>query len=236
MNPIEYLKHQGFKVTSDPNLYQSKIFGLRNYSLNGINYDNYCQGYHRAYDLVKSDGAKIPAVMSGVVVAGTKVNGNFGTTVVIANKTLNRQVIYGHLKTNLEVKVGQKITVGETIGFQGNTNYYNQPMASHLHIQFQKYAYLKEHDFVCTGIDCKDLNVMKDNIKGIFVSSAEINKRTKMTKKSPSIGRVPIGFTEKFNRITEKEGYYWLEVAKGKEKYYIAIGDNKNIWGKIKML
>lgn len=236
MNPIEYLKQQGFKVTSNPNQYASRVFGLRNYTLNGYNYDSYCGGYHCAYDLVKSDGAKIPAVMSGVVVAGTRVKGNFGATIVVANKKLNRQVIYGHLKENICVKIGDHVSVGDTIGFQGNTNYYGVNMASHLHIQFQKYGYLKERDFVCNGIDCKDMNILKDKIQGTFISSATINMRKGMSVKSERIGSVHIGFEMKFKKIEYKEGHYWIEGTRGKDKFYIAIGNAHSIWGKIKML
>ena len=41
MDPITYLISQGFKVTSDPGRYKSGIWGLRNYTVNGYNYDNY---------------------------------------------------------------------------------------------------------------------------------------------------------------------------------------------------
>ncbi|CAD2073224.1 M23 family metallopeptidase [Phocicoccus pinnipedialis] len=236
MNPIEYLKHQGFKVTSDPNQYASGIFGLRNYTVNGYNFDYYCGGFHRAYDLVKFDGAKVPAVMSGEIVTGTRTKGNFGATVVVANREFDRQIIYGHLKENLCVKIGDQVHVGDTIGYQGNTNYYGVNMASHLHIQFQKYGYLKEQDFVCSGIDCKDINILKDKIKGIFVSAAPINMRKGMSVKSTRIGSVHVGFQIRFKNIEFKEGHYWIEGKRGKDVFYIAIGDVHKIWGKIKML
>src|SRR5699024_12351352 len=97
MNPIEYLINHGFKVTSDPARYKSGIWGLRNYTMNGYNYDNYCGGYHRAYDLVKYDRAPIPAVFDGIAAPGTAGVGNFGGTVVLANKNLGIRAFYVHL-------------------------------------------------------------------------------------------------------------------------------------------
>ena len=45
MNAIEYLKSKGFKVSSDPAKYSSGVWGLRNYTEFGINYDAFCGGY-----------------------------------------------------------------------------------------------------------------------------------------------------------------------------------------------
>src|SRR5699024_7820756 len=87
MNPIAYLISQGFKVTSDPARYKSGIWGLRNYTVNGYNYDQYCGGYHRAFDLVKYDRAPIPAVFDGIVTAGTNHFGNLGVPLLWLTKT-----------------------------------------------------------------------------------------------------------------------------------------------------
>ena len=160
MNPIDYLVGQGFRVTSDPTRYRSGIWGKRDYTVDGYNYDTYCGGYHRAYDLAKAHLAPVPAVCSGEVAPGTARHGNFGGTVVIANKALGIQVIYGHLDRNLKVRVGQTVRQGDTVGLQSNTNYDNVQMASHLHIQFQNYGYIAgERAFVCTGINPLKINV-----------------------------------------------------------------------------
>lgn len=169
MNPIEYLVSKGFRVTSDPNQYYEsynpnrgkKPWGKRDYTEYGINYDSYCGGYHRAYDLARYDGAPIPSIADGgVVVAGTSEHSNFGTQVVVAYDDLKIQVIYGHLKRGLKVKIGDKVNQGDIVGYQGNTNYNNVYMDSHLHIQFQNLGYIAdERTFVCSGIDPLNINV-----------------------------------------------------------------------------
>ena len=167
MNPIEYLISKGFRLTSNPATYASGRWGLRNYTVNGYNYDSYCNGMHPAYDFGKHDGAAIPSIADGVVVAGTRRNSNFGHQVVVAHEQLGIQVIYGHLKRNLPVKVGDVIKQGDTVGYQGNSNYNNVYMASHLHIQFQELGYIAdEWSFVCTGIDVRKIDVNKKmNVK-----------------------------------------------------------------------
>lgn len=163
INPIEYLLKQGFRKTSDPNTYASGIFGKRDYTVNGYNYDSYCGGYHNAYDFAKVDGAAIPSIADGgIVTSGTSNHSNFGTQVVVAYPKLGIQVIYGHLKKGLKVKIGDVVNQGDTVGLQGATNYNNVFMASHLHIQFQQLGYIPdERTFVCTGIDVLNVDVNK---------------------------------------------------------------------------
>lgn len=162
MNPIEYLIKQGFSISSNPHKYASGIFGLRNYTVNGYNYDSFCGGMHAAWDLFKPDGSAIPSVAEGIIVAGTTAYGNFGGQTVVAYPQLGIQAIYGHLKRNIPVKIGQKVKQGQTIGYQGNTNYNNVRMDSHLHIQFQPLGYIAdERTFVCTGIDVSNIDVNK---------------------------------------------------------------------------
>ena len=44
------------------------MIGFRNYVENGINYDEFCGGYHRAFDLCNNPSNDIPAVTSGTVI------------------------------------------------------------------------------------------------------------------------------------------------------------------------
>ena len=176
MNPIEYLVSKGFKITSDPNEYYEqynpnkgkKPWGQRDYTAwykgELVNHDRYCGGKHPAYDFAKAEGADLPAVVDGTIVAGTKTpaqGGNFGGTVVLADNKGDYQYIYGHCK-NLQVKVGDKVKQGQKLAEQSNTNYYNDPMFSHLHfqVQLQEY-YADEKTFVCTGIDPLRIDVNK---------------------------------------------------------------------------
>src|SRR5699024_3605129 len=70
-------------------------------------------------------------------------------------------------KRNLPVKVGDVIKQGDTVGYQGNSNYNNVYMASHLHIQFQDLGYVAdEWTSVRTGIDVRKSDVNKKmNVK-----------------------------------------------------------------------
>ncbi|GEM_PF-2338262 len=231
MNPIAYLISQGFKVTSDPARYKSGIWGLRNYTVNGYNYDQYCGGYHRAFDLVKYDRAPIPAVFDGIVTAGTNNFGNFGCTVVVANKNLGYQVIYGHLARPLKVRLGQHVKQGEIIGFQSNSNYQNVRMDSHLHIQFQKYGYINgERNFVCGGINPLTINIAENKYKaawlwsGIFETEHVINIRD-----FPSLTGKKIGITKKnvkfsFDKLYDNDGFWWLRCMHNGAQVFIACG------------
>lgn len=231
MDPIEYLVSHGFTVTSDPTRYQSGIWGLRNYTVNKYNYDNYCGGYHRAYDLVKYDRAPVPAVFDGIVAAGTKSYGNFGGTVVIANKNLGYQAIYGHLERPIAVRPGQHVKEGEIIGYQSNTNYENVRMDSHLHIQFQKYGYINsERDFVCTGINPLTIKLDKKEYtaawlwSGVFTAKETINIR-----EFPSLTGRKVGFSKEnskfyFDKLYDNDGYWWIRSNYNGRTLFIACG------------
>lgn len=165
MNPIQYLQSKGFKISSDPSTYASGVWGLRNYTQYDpikkywINHDAYSDGYHNAYDLYREDGAPLPAVVDGTIVDGTRQNGNFGGTIVLADNKGDYQYIYGHCK-NLRVKVGDEVKQGDILGYQSNTNYAGVYMDSHLHFQTQKQQYYaNEKTFVKTGIDPLGINV-----------------------------------------------------------------------------
>lgn len=238
LNPIEYLKKQGFRVTSDPAKYKSGIWGKRDYTVDGYNYDKYCSGYHRAYDLAKKHLAPVPSVCDGEVVAGTSAYGNFGGTVVVANKALGIQVIYGHLARNLPVKIGRRVKQGETIGHQSNTNYDNVYMASHLHIQFQKYGYLaNERAFVCNGIDPGGIDVggaalltQKSSYdaawfwKGKFRVGVRIKKRAFPSLKGEVSGIAGIGEIYSFDKLYYNDGHWWLRILDGDARWFIAAG------------
>lgn len=168
---VQFFVDAGFKVTSDPNTYVSRIWALRNYTVNGYNYDAFCDGYHRAYDFASYHLAPIPCPVDGEVTEGTSPWGNFGGTVVVVDKEGKYQHIFGHLDRNIPVKVGQKVKRGQIIGKQSNTNYYGSYMASHLHYQVQTAGYRQEKAFVCDGID-----PAKINIDG--TSSVSISKNT----------------------------------------------------------
>lgn len=49
LTAIDYLTKQGWKISSDPRKYNGypNNYGYRNYQENGVNYDSFCNGYHR---------------------------------------------------------------------------------------------------------------------------------------------------------------------------------------------
>ena len=168
VSPIEYLVSKNFRITSDPTKYSSGKWGLRRYRQKDphtgrwIEHDQFCDFYHRAYDLSNKEGAPLPAVVDGFIADGTKTQqqgGNFGGTIVLCDHKGDYQYIYGHCK-NIRVKVGDEVKQGDILGEQSNTNYYNNYMSSHLHfqVQIQQY-YSKEKDFVCMGINPLNINV-----------------------------------------------------------------------------
>lgn len=231
MNPIAYLTGQGFKVTSDPAKYKSGIWGLRNYTVNGYNYDNYCGGFHRAFDLVKYDRAPVPAVFDGIVSAGTGSYGNFGGTVVVANKNMGVQVIYGHLARPIKVRPGQHVRQGEIIGYQSNTNYQNVRMDSHLHIQFQKYGYINnERDFVCTGINPLTINTGKKGYHAAWLWSGSFTaKKLINIREFPSLSGYRVGITREntkfcFDKLYDNDGYWWLRCSHNGRIVFLACG------------
>lgn len=238
MNPIEYLKRQGFRVTSDPTKYRSGIWGKRDYTVGGYNYDTYCGGYHRAYDMAKQHLAPVPSVSDGEVVAGTNAYGNFGGTVVVADKALGIQVIYGHLARNLPVAIGRRVRQGDTVGYQSNTNYDNVQMASHLHIQFQKYGYIAgERAFVCTGIDPLGIEVGSGGPlarktsyeaawlwRGRFRTTARIKKRDFPSLKGSVKGVAAVSAVYSFDKLYYNDGHWWLRITDGGRSRFIAAG------------
>ncbi|GAB3063280.1 M23 family metallopeptidase [Salinicoccus sesuvii] len=235
MNPIEYLVSQGFRITSDPSKYESGVWGKRDYTVDGYNYDTYCGGFHRAYDLAKAHLAPVPSVCDGEVVAGTNRMGNFGGTVVVANRALGIQVIYGHLDRNLKVRIGQAVRQGDTVGLQSSTNYDNVKMASHLHIQFQPYGYISsERAFVCSGV-----NPLKIDIGGKSYHAAwlwhghfKINQRIRIRYHPSTSGTINGVLSEntevRFDKLLVNEGLWWIRILFRNELKYIAIGRRRN--------
>ena len=243
MNPIDYLISQGFRVTSDPAKYASGVWGKRDYTVNGYNYDSYCGGWHRAYDMSKYHLAPVPSVCDGVVTAGTRAYGNFGGTVVVANKDLGIQVIYGHLSRNIPVKIGRKVKQGDIVGYQSSTNYQGVQMNSHLHIQFQKYGYIaNERDFVCSGIDPGKIEVGGNMLRtGRFRTGARINVRDAPGLKGKKSGVLGSGVTVSFDKLYGQDGHWWLRIRHQGATRYIAAGKRaagvtfakSKLWGKV---
>lgn len=161
INLIDYYIADGFKISSDPRKYDSGIFGVRNYTVNGYNYDSWCGGLHEAVDVYREHGAPIKSFADGIVTLGTGFGG-YGYQVCVAYSDLDIQVTFGHVQNNIPVKVGQKVKKGQVIAYQGNTH--NQgagvSMDSHLHITTQNLEYIPdEWTFICRGINPFNIDI-----------------------------------------------------------------------------
>lgn len=176
---IDYLtKNHGWQVSSDPTTYSDypNNYGLRNYTANNINYDADCNGYHRAYDVYNNKTDDVPSVTHGTVVRAVK-RGSFGGEVVIEDYN-GFYWVYGHLQRNsIKLKKGDKIRQGDIVGLQGSSNYYDNPMDKHLHIQL-----LAPGSNVTTGKwYCEGLQIDRYNIiNGDYTPVEGSNQVTKV--------------------------------------------------------
>ncbi|MCY1029132.1 N-acetylmuramoyl-L-alanine amidase [Mammaliicoccus sciuri] len=168
LTAITYLTKKGWEISSDPRTYDQypKNYGYRNYREDGINYDAYCNGYHRAFDVYSNETNQIPAVTSGTVILSEPF-GNFGGTIEIRDSNGN-DWIYGHMQRDtLQFSKGDKVIQGDIIGLQGNSNYDNNPMSEHLHIQLRQKGedISKEVTRVCSGMPIENYDISKLNQK-----------------------------------------------------------------------
>ncbi|MEB6247000.1 N-acetylmuramoyl-L-alanine amidase [Mammaliicoccus sciuri] len=168
LTAITYLTKKGWEISSDPRTYNQypKNYGYRNYTEDGINYDAYCSGYHRAFDVYSNETNQIPAVTSGTVILSEPF-GNFGGTIEIRDNNGNVW-IYGHMQRDtLQFSKGDKVIQGDIIGLQGNSNYDNNPMSEHLHIQLRQKGedISKEVTRVCSGMPIENYDISKLNQK-----------------------------------------------------------------------
>ncbi|WP_239748094.1 MULTISPECIES: N-acetylmuramoyl-L-alanine amidase [unclassified Mammaliicoccus] len=168
LTAITYLTKKGWEISSDPRTYDQypKNYGYRNYTEDGINYDAYCSGYHRAFDVYSNETNQIPAVTSGTVILSEPF-GNFGGTIEIRDSNGN-DWIYGHMQRDtLQFSKGDKVIQGDIIGLQGNSNYDNNPMSEHLHIQLRQKGedISKEETRVCSGMPIENYDISKLNQK-----------------------------------------------------------------------
>jgi hypothetical protein len=83
---------------------------------------------HNGIDLKMEIGEPLRAIKSGVIHVKDFGNANAGKTILIEGED-GRTYIYGHL-SEFAVKEGQRINVGDLIGYAGNTGH---STGSHLH-------------------------------------------------------------------------------------------------------
>lgn len=182
LTAIDYLTKKGWKISSDPRNYNGypKNYGYRNYQENGVNYDSFCGGYHRAFDVYSNATNDVPSVTSGTVITSNS-HGNFGGTMEIRDSNGN-DWIYGHLqRQSLRFSVGDKVNQSDIIGLQGSSNYYDNPMNVHLHIQLRpKGTKSDEKSLVCSGMPIEKYDITKLNQK---LDQSKNKGASKMSKK-----------------------------------------------------
>jgi murein DD-endopeptidase MepM/ murein hydrolase activator NlpD len=88
-----------------------------------------CNHFHRGIDIANSAGTKIRAAAPGKVILAGRSPYDPAYIVVIAHSS-HLVTWYGHLQTNIPVKVGQYVGRGHVIGYEGCTGWCTGP---HLH-------------------------------------------------------------------------------------------------------
>ncbi len=89
-------------------------------------------GFHSGLDIDANYGQHVVATADGVVTKASW-HTNYGKTVIVKHKD-NYETLYGHL-SNLQVKEGQEVKVGDVIGKAGSTG---RSTGTHLHYEVIK--------------------------------------------------------------------------------------------------
>lgn len=85
--------------------------------------------FHAGQDFSAPEGTRIPSAASGVVVYSGKNEGGYGNLVIVKNDTGSSSV-YAHMRGDDQVKPGQRVWPGDTLGRVGNTG---RSEGAHLH-------------------------------------------------------------------------------------------------------
>ena len=90
-------------------------------------------GKHTGVDYAMKVGTPVTATMSGKVIQ-VDLNADYGKSILIENAESGYQTLYAHLSAE-NVKVGDSVTAGQTIGKSGQTGNASGP---HLHYEVRK--------------------------------------------------------------------------------------------------
>ena len=88
-----------------------------------------CNHFHRGIDIANSAGTPIRAAGPGKVILAGRSPYDPAYIVVIAHSS-NLVTWYGHVQTNIKVKVGQYVGKGQVLAYEGCTGWCTGP---HLH-------------------------------------------------------------------------------------------------------
>lgn len=107
-----------------------EIFG---YSMEALSYNQTTRDWrvHNGIDLAAEEGAEVCAAADGEVYTVYEDDA-MGNTVVIRHSD-GYTTKYSSLSENLAVKAGDKVTMGQTIGYAGATAIVETTLGSHVH-------------------------------------------------------------------------------------------------------
>lgn len=228
---VDYLLSKGWKISSDPRYYEGypDNYGLRNFTQNGINYDSFCGGYHRAFDFYSNETNDVPAITSGTVIT-SEPYGNFGGTVEIRDSNGN-DWIYGHLqRDSLRFSKGDKVNQGDIVGLQGSSNFADLPMAVHLHLQLRPKGVdlANEKVEVCSGIPMEKYDISKLNQK-LDKSNNGGNRMSKKIMLVAGHGGVDSGAV---GNGTNERDFIRKNIVDNVAKYLIQAGHQVHVFDK----
>ena len=113
-----------------------EIFG---YSMEALSYNQTTRDWrvHNGIDLAAEDGAKVCAAADGEVYTVLE-DDTLGHTVVIRHND-GYTTTYGSLTKDVTVKPGDKVTMGQTIGYAGDSAIVESTLGSHVHFSVTHY-------------------------------------------------------------------------------------------------
>lgn len=132
---------RGTKLFSWPedNYHLTQGYGMTKYARRGA----YGGAPHNGIDISAGYGSPIKAIGDGQIVAnGT--NSGWGNWVAIQHPN-NMVSVYGHMSSLSPLKVGMQVSVGDIIGYEGNTG---NATGSHLHLSIYRefFTYVRDKD------------------------------------------------------------------------------------------
>ena len=210
MNPVEYYKSLGWRVTSP--------YGNRTGQF---------AGFHRGVDFGGHPcGAVVRTPYAGKVVAArTSGMGTWGNTVCIELAPDGQYVsLNAHLQS-IRVREGQEVKAGDIIGTNGGTNHSGADYACHIHYEVQvnngtapwRGTLINPAEFF---LDQTPQEPSKRFQAGqIIVATANVNVRERPTTTSKITGRVEQGGRVKIKSHNDngkkQGGYAWWNIHGG---------------------
>ncbi len=163
---------------------------------------------HKGVDISLKHGDPVRAAFDGVVRHAARNKHGFGNIVVIRHFN-GLETYYAHL-SKINVKPGDQIRAGDTIGLGGSTGRSRGP---HLHFEVRYF----DKAFDPEKIICFETGELKTN--SIYLDEEFLTTRTRLTAKSQPQSEL-IGSTEIF--YTVKKGDTLSKIAR---KYGVTIGN-----------